>query len=79
MLSFTPLEEAKEVGAPILAYGNFLQNVIDFLIVAVVIFLIVRTINRMKKKEEAAPAAPPKPSEEIQLLREIRDNLKSSG
>lgn len=54
-------------------WGGFLTAVLDFLIVAFVMFMIIRMINRMKKKEEAAPAAP---AEEIVLLREIRDSLK---
>lgn len=54
-------------------YGNFLAAVIKFIVIALVLFMIIRTLNRMKKKEVAAPAATP---EEIMLLREIRDNLK---
>jgi len=64
-LSFT-------VGETIFPIGLFLQAVIDFILIAFVLFLIIRTMNRMKKKEEAAPAATP---EEIVLLREIRDSL----
>ena len=74
--SFASLAEAREAGAPVLAYGSFLQNVFDFLIIAFVIFMMVRAINNAKKKEEAKPAAPPEPSDEVKLLREIRDNLK---
>ena len=61
-----------------LYYGNFIQNVVNFLLVAVVIFLIVKLINKLrKKKEEPAPApAPKEPDEEVLLLREIRDELK---
>lgn len=57
-------------------YGNFLQNIIDFLIVALCIFFVIKAMNSMKKKEEAAPAAPPAPSDEVVLLKEIRDLLK---
>lgn len=61
-------------------YGNFIQTVIDFLIVAFVVFIMVRTINKfhekLKKKEEEKPAEPPKPSKEEELLTEIRDLLK---
>jgi large conductance mechanosensitive channel len=57
-------------------YGNLLQVTLDFLIVAFIIFLVVKGINHMKKKEEVAPTVPP--SQEIQLLTEIRDNLKKS-
>lgn len=56
-----------------LKWGDFITAVINFLIVAFVMFLIIKAINSMKKKEEAAPAAPP---EDIVLLREIRDSLK---
>lgn len=57
-------------------YGAFLQNIIDFLIVALCIFFVIKAMNSMKKKEEAAPAAPPAPSDEVVLLKEIRDLLK---
>lgn len=56
-------------------YGNFLTNVIDFIIVAFVMFMIIKGINKSKKKEEPAPAAPTGPSQE-ELLAEIRDLLK---
>jgi large conductance mechanosensitive channel len=56
-------------------YGLFINNVIDFIIVAFCIFLIVKGINSLKKKEEAAPAAPPAPTKEEVLLTEIRDLL----
>jgi large conductance mechanosensitive channel len=59
-----------------LNWGLFLQNVIDFLIIAAVIFLFIKAINSVKKKEEAAPAAPPAPTKEETLLTEIRDLLK---
>lgn len=55
-------------------YGDFLTNVIDFIIVAFVMFLIVKTVNRLKRKEEEAPPAPSGPSQE-ELLTEIRDLL----
>jgi large conductance mechanosensitive channel len=57
-------------------YGNFLQVVFDFLIVAIIIFILVKAINSAKRKEVAAPAAPPAPSKEENLLTEIRDLLK---
>ncbi|NNJ75817.1 MAG: large conductance mechanosensitive channel protein MscL [Anderseniella sp.] len=68
----TTLDAAKEQGA-VLAYGNFITAVVNFLIIAFILFMIVRAANSMKKKEEAAPAAPPV---EVQLLTEIRDALK---
>ena len=56
-----------------IAYGTFIQNIIDFLIIALCIFAVVKAMAKFKKKEEAAPA---EPSEEVLLLREIRDSLK---
>ncbi len=59
-----------------LNYGNFVQVIFDFLIVAFAIFLLVKGLNRLKKKEEAKPTPPPAPSTEEKLLTEIRDLLK---
>lgn len=58
-------------------YGIFLQTVFDFLIIAFVIFMMIKLLNRLKRKEEAKPAAPPAPSKEELLLTEIRDILKN--
>lgn len=70
------LNDAGEmVGEVFLEYGTFLTNVIDFIIVAFVMFMVVKGVNKMKKKEEPAPEAPAGPSE-IDLLMEIRDSLK---
>ncbi|HLV38387.1 large-conductance mechanosensitive channel protein MscL [Xanthomarina sp.] len=63
------------VGEVAILYGDFLTNVIDFIIVAFVMFMVIKGINKMKKKEEPAPAAPAGPSQE-DLLAEIRDLLK---
>ena len=64
----------KEIAAEVaIRYGTFLQSVIDFLIVAFVIFLVIKAYNRIRRPDEAAPAAP---AEEVLLLREIRDSLK---
>lgn len=63
-------------GEAVLNYGTFLQTVIDFLIVAVSIFLFIKLITKLKKKEENKPTAPPAPSNEEVLLAEIRDLLK---
>lgn len=68
----TTLDAAKEQGA-VLAYGNFITALVNFLIIAFILFMIVRAANSMKKKEEAAPSAP---AADIQLLTEIRDALK---
>ena len=57
-------------------YGMFIQNIIDFLIVAFCIFLVIKGMNKLKRKEEEAPATPPPPSDEVVLLKEIRDLLK---
>ena len=58
-------------------YGCFLQNIVDFLIIAISIFLFMKLLSSFKKKEEAKPAEPPKPSGEEVLLTEIRDLLKN--
>jgi large conductance mechanosensitive channel len=68
------LDAAKKAG-PTLAYGNFITIVINFLIIAFVLFLIIKAMSRMKKQEAAAPAAPPAPSASEVLLTEIRDLL----
>lgn len=64
------------VGNTIFPIGGFLQAVIDFVLVAFVLFMIIKVMNRTMAKKEAIPAPPPPPSEEVLLLREIRDNLK---
>jgi large conductance mechanosensitive channel len=68
-----------QVGDAVIAYGNFIQAVVNFLIIAFVLFLIVRSYNRTQKKEEKAPAPPPEPPAEVKLLGEIRDLLKERG
>lgn len=73
---YNTLEEAQAAGAAVFAYGNFIQNIIDFLIIAICVFLMIKGINRLKKKEEEAPA-PAEPSKEEVLLTEIRDLLKN--
>ncbi len=64
------------VNYSILNYGPFLQSIVDFILIAACIFFVVKLMNSAKKKQETAPAAPPTPSEDILLLREIRDSLK---
>lgn len=71
---YASLAAAQEAAAPVLTYGAFLQTVIDFLLIAFVIFMIIRAYNRMQKQEEEGPKPP---DEEILLLREIRDQLKA--
>ncbi len=77
--SYETLAAAEEAGAPVIRYGLFINNILDFVIVAFAIFMVIRAMNKMKKKEEAAPAAPPAPSAEEKLLTEIRDALKSGN
>ena len=78
-VSYDSMDAAKAVDAPLLQYGVFLQNVLDFLIVAFVIFLAIKGMNRLKRQEEAAPPpAPPEPSDEVKLLTEIRDALNKA-
>jgi len=65
------------VGEVAIKYGMFIQNIIDFLIVAFCIFMVIKAMNNLKRKEEPAPAPPPPPpSDEVVLLKEIRDLLK---
>ncbi|WP_249140980.1 large conductance mechanosensitive channel protein MscL [Bradyrhizobium liaoningense] len=71
----TNLADAKKQGA-VLAYGSFLTLTINFIIIAFVLFLVIRAMNTLKRKEETKPAEPTKPSEEVVLLTEIRDLLK---
>jgi large conductance mechanosensitive channel len=68
------LEALKKAGVPVFAYGHFLTVTVNFVILAFIIFLMVKQINRLKRRHEAAPAAAP--PEDIVLLREIRDSLK---
>ena len=73
----TNLADAKKQGA-VLAYGNFITLTLNFIIIAFVLFIVIRLINQLKRHEEAKPAEPPKPSAEVVLLTEIRDILKKS-
>ena len=76
------LEAAREAGASVFAYGAFIMAVINFLIIAWVVFMLVKSVNRVKeaaeKEEEPAPEAPKGPTQE-ELLMEIRDALKAQG
>jgi large conductance mechanosensitive channel len=75
--ALTLKEAVGEVPAVTLSYGVFINTVIDFLIIAFVIFLVIKGMNKMKRKQEEEPAAPPAPTKEQTLLTEIRDLLKS--
>ena len=69
-------EAVGETAAVSINYGNFVQTIIDFLIVAFAIFMVIKMMNNLKKKEETKPAAPAEPPADIKLLTEIRDLLK---
>ncbi|CAG67615.1 MULTISPECIES: large conductance mechanosensitive channel protein MscL [Acinetobacter] len=71
------LDALQKAGVNVLTYGNFLTILINFIILAWVVFLMVKLINRMRRKQEEAPAAPAPTPEDIALLREIRDELKN--
>jgi large conductance mechanosensitive channel len=72
------LVEARKQGA-VLAWGNFVTIIINFAIIAFVLFLVIRAMTRLQKKADEAPAAPAKPSAEVELLTQIRDTLKSQS
>lgn len=67
---------AIQVGQASIAYGKFIQAIVNFLIIAFVLFMLIRALNKMQPKKEAAPAAPPGPPADVKLLTEIRDLLK---
>lgn len=68
-----------DVGEATILYGSFIQAIVNFLIIAFVVFLVVRSFNKLQKAEEEAPPAPPEPSPEEKLLTEIRDLLKAQN
>lgn len=72
----TALADLKKAGIATFAYGNFITVLINFIILAWIIFLMVKAMNKLKKEEPAAPAAPAPTPEDVLLLREIRDSLK---
>ena len=74
-VKYKTLAEAQEAGASVFAYGQFIQNIFDFIIIAFCIFMMIKAMNKLKKKEEPAPEAPKGPTQE-ELLAEIRDLLK---
>ena len=74
----TNLADAKKQGA-VLAWGNFLTLTLNFMIVAFVLFMVIRVMNKVKRNEETKPAEPAKPSAEVALLSEIRDLLKTKA
>ena len=68
------LDAVRKAGVPVFAYGNFITITLYFIILAFIIFMMVKWINKLRR--EAPPAAPAEPPEEVKLLREIRDSLK---
>jgi len=72
---YQTLAAAQEAGAAVLAYGQFIQNILDFIIIAFCIFLMIKGMNKLKKEKPEEPAAPAGPTQE-ELLAEIRDLLK---
>jgi len=75
----TTLDALKKAGVPVFAYGNFITVAVNFAILAFIIFLMIKQINRLKKETPAAPEAAPITPEDVMLLREIRDSLKTKG
>jgi large conductance mechanosensitive channel len=77
---FPTVAAAKEAGVATLNYGAFIQTMVDFTLIAFAIFMVIKLINRLRRHHEEAkvakPAPAPTPSEEVLLLREIRDSLK---
>ena len=72
----TTLDGLKKAGVPVLAYGNFITVAVNFAILALVIFMMVRQVNRLRKQAPPTPAPAPATPEDVLLLREIRDNLR---
>jgi large conductance mechanosensitive channel len=73
----TALDALKKAGVPVLAYGNFLTILVNFIILAFIIFLMIKQINKLKRNTPAAEAVPAVVAEEVVLLREIRDGLRA--
>lgn len=69
------LDALKKAGIPVFAYGNFITVAVNFIILAFIIFMMIKQVNRLKREAPAAPAEVPATPEDIQLLREIRDSL----
>ncbi len=76
-MAFTLKAASGDSPAVVIGYGKFIQTVIDFIIIALSIFMAVKAMNSLKRKEQTAPAVPPPPSKEEVLLTEIRDLLKN--
>ncbi len=74
--SYETMEAAEKAGAPLVKYGQFINTTIDFIIIALAIFVAVKAINKLKRTTPPPPEAPAPEPEEVKLLREIRDTLK---
>jgi large conductance mechanosensitive channel len=74
--TYETLAKAKEAGAPVVTYGLFINQVIEFFIIAACVFVLVKIVNQIKRAPAPAPAEPPAPSRSEVLLEEIRDALK---
>lgn len=77
--TYTTIDAAKAAGVATLNYGLFINAVVKFTIIAFVLFLVVKAVNRLRKKEAEAPAAPPAPTAEEKLLMEIRDAIRAKS
>jgi large conductance mechanosensitive channel len=76
---YPSLAAAREAGAPTMNIGLFINNVISFLIVAFVLFMAIKAMNKLRRKQEETPQTEPPPSREVQLLEDIRDALVKRG
>lgn len=74
--TYASLEAAEKAGAPLVKYGVFINTVVEFVIIAFVIFLVIRAFNRMRREAPVEPAAPAPVAEDVVLLQEIRDELR---
>jgi len=70
------LDALKKAGVPVLAYGNFITVAVNFVLLAFIVFLLVKQINRLRRTPPPSPAVAPAPAEDVVLLREIRDSLR---
>lgn len=75
-LAFTLKAATADAPAVVVAYGQFIQTVVDFLIIALTIFLVIRNLSKLQRKRDEEPVAPPAPTKDQELLTEIRDLLK---
>lgn len=78
-LALTIQKASGDIPAVVISYGKFIQTLVDFIIIALAIFMVIKGMNSLKRKEEEKPEEPPKPSNEEALLTEIRDLLKEQS